>query len=471
MINFSQDLLEKKMRKKSATLPYALKRTLSRILGKENVLFNWEDRVCYGFDALNQSYIPDAVLFPGSAKEISQIVCLANELNFSVIPRGAGSGFSGGSIPVRGGVVMSLSRLNQIRNINPEEHLAIVEPGLVTGDFQSEVEKMGLFYPPDPASLAFCTLGGNVAECAGGPRALKYGVTRDYVEGLEVVFPTGEILSLNRGSQIESLIDLMIGSEGTLGIITQIHLRLLPLPESRATMLAIFSKWAEAAEISTDLSAMGILPSTMEFMDASAIRSVESLLEMGLPKEAQAMLIIEVDGDLSSVQFQVERIKTRVQRAKALSFRIANDTNEADELWKARRAISPSLLNLKPHKINEDVVVPLGKLPSMLERISAISNKYGLLIANFGHAGDGNIHVNILFDRAIQGEEQSAHRATEEIFQAVVELGGALSGEHGIGISKAPFLKMALEDVSIQTMKKIKDAFDPNRILNPGKIF
>jgi glycolate oxidase len=236
-------------------------------------------------------------------------------------------------------------------------------------------------------------------------------------------------------------------------------------------MLVLFSGWGEAAEVSTDLSAMRIIPSTMEFMDASAIQSVESLLGLGLPNEAQAMLIIEVDGDPSSVRVQVERIENRVRKANALIFRVAKDSNEADELWKARRAISPSLLNLKPHKINEDVVVPLGKLPSMLERISVISKRYDLLIANFGHAGDGNIHVNLLFDKAIHGEEMRAQRATEEIFQTVIELGGTLSGEHGIGISKAPFLSMEVGDVGIQTMKKIKEAFDPNLVLNPGKIF
>lgn len=459
------------MGKESFHLPKRLRKALLKILGKGNAQFDWEDRVCYGFDALNQSFLPDAVLFPGSAQEISKILCLANEMNFSVIPRGAGSGFSGGAVPVKGGVVLSLGRLNQTHHIDPKSRLAIVEPGVVTGDFQCAVEKKGLFYPPDPASLAFCTLGGNVAECAGGPRALKYGVTRDYIEGLEIVLPTGDILLVKRSNIAGSLIDLMVGSEGTLGIITKIYIRLLPLPESRATMLVLFSGWGDAAEVSTDLSAMKILPSTMEFMDTSAIRSVEGLLGLGLPDEAQAMLIIEVDGDPSSVRIQVERIENRAKKANALSFRVAKDSNEADELWEARRAISPSLLNLKPHKINEDVVVPLGKLPSMLERISDISERYDLLIANFGHAGDGNIHVNVLFDKTINGEEKRAQRATEEIFQAVIELGGTLSGEHGIGFSKAPFLSMELGDVTIQTMKKIKEFFDPNLVLNPGKIF
>ncbi len=459
------------MGKSSSILPKGLRKHLSRILGQGNALFEWEDRVCYGFDALNQSYLPDAVLFPRSVDEISQILCLANETGLFVIPRGAGSGFSGGSVPVRGGVVLSFGRLSRIPLIDPQNRLAIVEPGVVTGTFQRAVEKKGLFYPPDPASLAFCTLGGNVAECAGGPRALKYGVTKDYVEGLEVVLPTGEILFIKRRNRAGSLIDLMVGSEGTLGIITKIHLRLLPLPESRATMLVLFSGWGDAAEVPSNLSTMGILPSTMEFMDASAIKSVESLMGLGFPKETQALLIIEVDGDHSSVKIQVERIEKMVRRAGALSFRVAKDPNEEDELWMARRAVSPSLLNLKPHKINEDVVVPLGKLPSILERISDISKKYGLMIANFGHAGDGNIHVNVLFDRAIQGEEQKAQRATEEIFRVVVELGGALSGEHGIGFSKSHFLPMEVGDVGIQTMKKIKEAFDPNLVLNPGKIF
>jgi glycolate oxidase len=448
-----------------------LEKELSLIVGKENAFFDLENRICYSYDALNIPHLPDGVLLPRSNEEISKILILANEHPFYVIPRGSGSGFTGGSVPIMGGIIVALNRLNRILSIDHEKMMAVVEPGVITGHLQREVEKRGLFYPPDPASLSFCTIGGNVAECAGGPRGLKYGVTRDYVEGLEVVIPTGEIVFLRREEGDIDLMDLMIGSEGTLGIVTRIHLRLIPLPESKATILFLFSDLEFASHVITEIFNERVSPSTMEFLDAVTLKSIENFLGKGFPECTEVMLIIELDGDPIAVNAQVERIKRFAKTKGNISFRIARDKKEEEEIWMARRAISPSLYRLKPNKINEDVVVPTGKLPSMLKRINEISRKYEVIIANFGHAGDGNIHVNILFDRKVQGEEQKARLARDEIFHSVIDLGGTLSGEHGIGFSKAPYLLMDTGERALDIMKRIKSAFDPNFILNPGKIF
>jgi len=448
---------------------------IKNIVGKENVVEDKETRICYSYDATNLRYLPDLIVYPFNREQISAILKLANEARFPVIPRGAGTGFTGGTLPVEGGVVLVLTKMNRVLQIDPENLVAVVEPGVVTYHLQQEVEKIGLFYPPDPASLKSSTIGGNVAECAGGPRAVKYGVTKDYVLGLEVVLPTGEIITTGVQT-VKSVVGydltkLLVGSEGTLGIITKIILRLLPLPKAKRTMLAMFPDIEAAATTVSQIIASRIIPTTLEFMDNATIRCVEDYLHMGLPVEAGALLIIEVDGAPEALNGEVGEIQKICQANRAIDTKVAKDDKEAEELWKARRAVSSAVVKLNPTKINEDVTVPRSKVANLLRQMEAISKKHNLIIVNFGHAGDGNIHVNVLIDRRKPGEEERAHVAVKEIFEATLGLGGTLSGEHGIGITKAPYLAMELGDMGVKVMKRIKQSFDPNNILNPGKIF
>ncbi len=445
------------------------------IVGKENAYSALEERICYSFDATDQKYLPDLVIFPDTPQQISEILKLAGKEQFPVIPRGAGTGFSGGSLPVRGGVVVVTVRLNQILNIDPENFTATAEPGVVTGDLQKEVEKLGLFYPPDPASLAFSTLGGNIAECAGGPRAVKYGVTKDYILGLEVVLPDGRIIKTGgktiKGVVGYNLTGLLVGSEGTLGIITKAILKLIPLPEAKQTLLAIFPHIADATATIIKIINSGIVPATLEFMDQAAITCVEDYLHLGLPLSSEALLLIEVDGDSETISRQAAAIKDICLKSGAKEVEISKDKESEKRLWRARRSISPSLLKLNPHKINEDIAVPRNKVPDIIKKIGEIARKFDLKIVNFGHAGDGNIHTNIMINRENKEEEKRAEAAVKEIFRETLDLGGTLSGEHGIGITKAPYLKMELGELEIEMMKKLKRAFDPYNILNPGKIF
>ncbi len=448
---------------------------IRNIVGKENVFEDKETRICYSYDATNIKYLPDLVVYPRTREQIAAILKLANEARFPVIPRGAGTGFTGGTLPVEGGVVLVLTKMNQILQIDPDNLLAIVEPGVITADLQKEVEKIGLFYPPDPASLKTSTLGGNVAECAGGPRAVKYGVTKDYVLGLEIVLPTGEIISTGVQT-VKSVVGydltkLLVGSEGTLGIITKIILRLIPLPKAKRTLLAIFPTIEAAATTVSQIISSRIIPTTLEFMDNATIRCVEDYLHMGLPVEAGALLIIEVDGEPEVIAQDILKIQKICLTNQALEAKAAKDDKEAEDLWKARRSVSPAVVKLNPTKINEDITVPRSKVAEILRRVEAIAKKNNLIIVNFGHAGDGNIHVNVMIDKHRPGEEERAHAAVEEIFKAALDLGGTLSGEHGIGITKAPYIAMELGDMGVEVMKRIKKAFDPNNILNPGKIF
>lgn len=448
---------------------------LRNIVGSEHVTLEKQDLVCYSYDATRMEYLPDAVVFPANAEEISLILRLANRERVPVFPRGAGSGFSGGSLPKGGGVALVTTRMNRIVRIDTDNLIAVVEPGVVTGDLQKAVEKLGLFYPPDPASLGFSTIGGNVAECAGGPRAVKYGVTRDYVLGLEVVLPTGEVITTGgetyKGVVGYDMTRLMCGSEGTLGVITRVVLRLLPLPETRATMLAIFDSIEGAANAVAAVIRGRIIPTTLEFLDYSALACIEGEFSLGIPPEARAVLLIELDGERELVEKQASLIGELMRPLGLVDFRAAADAAEAEELWKARRLVSPALRKVNPDKINEDIVVPRSRLPDVIRRIDAIREKYDIPIINFGHAGDGNIHVNVMIDRSRPGENENAENAVREIFSATLDLGGTMSGEHGVGLSKSPYLSMELTGAQIAAMKAIKKALDPNDILNPGKIF
>lgn len=448
---------------------------LASIVGLENVLTEKQDMICYSYDATQMEYLPDAVVHPANPEEVSAVLKLANRRGIPVFPRGAGSGFTGGAIPKAGGIVLVVTRMNRILRIDTENLIAEVEPGVVTEQFQIAVEKLGLFYPPDPASLKFSTLGGNVAENAGGPRCVKYGVTRDFVMGLEVVLPTGEII--RTGTETYKAVvgydmtRLLCGSEGTLGVITKIIFKLLPLPEAKKTMLTIFDSIDGAAKAVSTIIGAKIIPTTLEFMDHATLQCVEKRFNLGVPAEGRAVLLIEVDGDSDLIEKQAARIHELIKPLGLVQFRAAKDDAESAELWRVRRLVSPSLRDVNPDKFNEDIVVPRSKVPDVIRTIEKIQLKYDIPIVNFGHAGDGNIHVNVMIDKQIPGMEAKAHEAIKEVFQAALDLNGTMSGEHGVGLAKAPYIEMELSPVQIATMKSIKHALDPNNILNPGKMF
>ncbi|MHB8782772.1 MAG: FAD-binding oxidoreductase [Desulfobacteria bacterium] len=434
-----------------------------------------ETRICYSFDATGKMFLPDAVVYPVNAEEVRQTVLLANLHRFPVVPRGAGSGFSGGSLPVRGGIVLSTERMDRIVTVDTENLYAVVEPGVVTGTLKEEARRKGLFYPPDPASLKFSTLGGNIAECSGGMCAVKYGVTRDYVLGLEAVLGTGELVRTGvataKGVVGYDLTRMLVGSEGTLGIVTRATLRLIPLPESAATLLAFFPENRKSADAVNAIVAARVTPSAMELMDRTAIECVQALMPVPLPEGTGSALLLEVDGPEGQVAREADLL-TEVCRAHgALEVRRASDAPGRDELWKLRRSISPALLRVAPVKLNEDIVVPRSRLADMFAFLSDLSDRRNVRIVNFGHAGDGNIHVNIMISGTDADETRRAEEAVAEVFRKTVEMGGTISGEHGVGISKAPFLEMEVGPLGVAVMKRLKACFDPNGILNPGKIF
>jgi len=448
---------------------------LCAIVGPENIATEKQDLICYGYDATQMEFLPSAVVHPANAEETAAVLRLANQRMFPVFPRGAGSGFTGGALPKAGGVVLVTTRMNKILRIDTENLIAEVEPGVVTEDFQKAVEKLGLFYPPDPASLKFSTLGGNVAENAGGPRCVKYGVTKDFVMGLELVLPTGEIIRTGTETYKAvvgyDLTRLLCGSEGTLGVITKIIFKLLPLPEAKKTMLTIFDSIDGAAQAVSTIIGAKIIPTTLEFMDYATLQCVEKRFNLGIPPEGRAVLLIEVDGDLELIEKQAARIHDLIKPLGLVQFRAAKDNAESEALWKVRRLVSPSLRDVNPHKFNEDIVVPRSKVPVVIRQIEKIQQKYDIPIVNFGHAGDGNIHVNVMINKEIPGQEEKAHEAIKEIFQAALDLNGTMSGEHGVGLAKQPYIEMELSPAQIKTMQGIKLALDPNNILNPGKIF
>lgn len=448
---------------------------LRSIVGADNITTEKQELLCYSYDATQMEFLPVAVVHPANAEEVAAVLKLANRENFPVFPRGAGSGFSGGALPKAGGIVLVTTRLNRILRIDTENLIAEVEPGVVTEQFQQEVEKLGLFYPPDPASLKFSTLGGNVAENAGGPRAVKYGCTKDFVMGLEVVLPGGEIIRTGgetyKGVVGYDLTKLLCGSEGTLGIITKIIFKLLPYPDAKKTMLTIFDSIDGAAKSVSAIIKSKIIPTTLEFMDYATLQCVERRFNLGIPPEGRAVLLIEVDGDRELIEKQAQQIHDIIKPLGLVQFRAAKDNAESEQLWKVRRLVSPSLRDVNPDKYNEDIVVPRSKVPDVIRRIETIQQRFDIPIVNFGHAGDGNIHVNVMIDKAVPGMEEKAHEAIREVFRAALDLGGTMSGEHGVGLSKAPYIELELTPSQIAAMKAIKHSLDPNNILNPGKMF
>lgn len=449
---------------------------LKEITGNKNFLDSQEDKICYSYDGTPLiETLPEAIVFPENEEQISKIIQLANQENFAVVPRGAGTGLSGGSVPVKNSVVLVLTKWNKILEIDQANLTATVQPGVVTGEFQREVEKTGLFYPPDPSSMNVCTIGGNVAENAGGLRGLKYGVTKNYVLGVEMILPNGEHL-ITGGKNMKdvagyNLRDFIVGSEGTLGIITKVLLKLIPKPTKSITMLAYFDKLSDSALSVSDIIAAHITPCTMEFLDNTTINCVEDYTKIGLPRNAEAILLLEVDGRGSEVDEDAQTIMKILKKNNASTIRSANNVEESLLLKSARRSAFSALARRKPTTILEDATVPRSELPVMIEKVKEAATKYDVLIGNFGHAGDGNLHPTCLTDERDKTEIDKAHRAFDFIFNETIKLGGTITGEHGTGLAKKQFLEHQIGIPGMEMMKKIKLAIDENNILNPDKIF
>ena len=416
------------------------------------------------------------VVKPGNKEEIVKVMQLAHQHGIPVTAMGAATGNSGGAVPLKGGICLGMTRLKKIIKIDVENKLAIVEPGAITDDFSNAVNRTGtLFYPPDPASSKISTIGGNVAECAGGPRGIKYGVTRDYVLGLEVVLPDGQVVET--GNQVDGDMCgpdwtmLFVGSEGTLGIVTKIIVRLAEKPETKQTLLAVFNSLDDAANAVSTIIKSGTIPTTLEIMDNLTIRAVEDYLKAGLPVEAEAVLLIEVDGTKVEVEKQSGQVIKVCGQCGAADVQIAVTNEDIDRLWKARRSISPACGKINPTKFAEDATVPRSKVPEMVRRAKEIAKKHNIKMLLFGHAGDGNLHPTILTNKHDRAEMERVEHAVEELFRTALELGGTLSGEHGIGYMKAGFLKWELGESGFAAGLKVKTAIDPRNILNPEKMF
>lgn len=451
--------------------------SLIKALGKEAVLYTPEDLAVYSYDGTFVERQPGVIVLPGTTAQVSQVVRLAGEAGVPIVPRGMGSGLAAGSIPLpEGGIVICLTRMNHILEIDTQNATVRTEAGVITAELQTEVEKVGLFYPPDPSSIRHSTIGGNIACNAGGPRCLKYGVTGDYVLGLTVVLADGRVLNTG-GKPIKDvtgydLNGLFTGSEGTLGLITEALLRLVAKPGYARTALAEFVSLMDASRTVNALLTAGIVPATLELMDQTAVSCIEEAMHLGLPTDVEALLLIETDGtDQDCVQREIEICFQICQENGARSVKMAQTEAERSSLWKARRSISPSLARKAPNKLGEDITVPRSAIPAIIQQLRAISAKYDLPIVIFGHAGDGNLHPNILFDKRQPDQWEKVEQMVGEIFDASLALGGTLSGEHGVGVLKRPFLEKALGPVSIEIQRQIKHALDPKNILNPGKVF
>jgi glycolate oxidase len=446
-----------------------------QIIRTGKVLTEESDRFSYSFDASFGTYLPDAVIQTKSVEELAELVKFANREKVPVYPRGHSTCLSGGPLPVKGGMVIDLSVMDDVLIIDPEDLIAIVSPGVRTADIHKAAEAKGLMYPPDPSSSNVSTIGGNLAENSGGPRGLKYGVTKDYVIGLEVITPQGEIIRTG-GRTVKNvtgydLTKLIVGSEGTLGIITKAILRLIPKPPATETVMAIFDDLVDAGRAISQILTSGILPSKMELMDKATMQAVENYQPSGLPTDAEAMILLELDGHPIAIRDEAEQVFRVCKEVGAREVRIPQTQKEKEDMWKARKLVSPAIVRIKPTKISEDATVPRSKIPEMCRRLQQIKEKYNIHLVVFGHVGDGNLHPNIVADKSDKEEMKRVEMAVAEIFEAAVELGGTLSGEHGIGTMKAPFMEMELGEVGLDMMKRIKQAWDPNNIMNPGKIF
>ena len=448
---------------------------LRAIVGEENLVVDPEKVEPYGADAVKEKFPPEAVVFPDSTGQIVAILKLANEYLFPVTARGGGVGYTGGAVPIDGGIVIGTDRMKKIFEINSDDLYMVCQPGLTTFEVQQAAAEVGLLFAPDPASYKDSYIGGNIAENAGGMRTPKYGVTKHHVLGLEVVTATGEIIRTG-GKTVKNVVGfdltgLMCGSEGMLGIITEATLKLLPMPEATSTVRANFRSMEEACRVLTKFTPKGLLPMAMEVIDKYCIEAVEDNYAFGLSRDANAILLVAVDGSKEEVEKNARLVERIITENGGFDVVRAQSKEEEDKLWDVRRAISPSLMKYGTLKINEDVVVPRSKVPELIAKIEEIGKRNNTFVANFGHAGDGNIHVNFVVDRNNPEEVARARQCVAETFKLSIELGGTISGEHGIGYVKAPYLDYAVDQPTLKIMKGIKKLFDPNGILNPGKMF
>lgn len=449
---------------------------LIQVLGTENVLTEQEDLMTYAYDATAamKHFKPDAVVSPVSTEQVSEVVKIAARNNIPIYPRGSGTNLSGGTIPTNGGIVLTTLNLNKIIEIDQDNLTATVQPGVIIQALNNEVVKFGLLYPPDPGTVATATMGGSLSECSGGLRGLKYGVTKHYIMGLQIVLPNGEVIRWG-GKTVKNvtgydLVALFTGAEGTLGIVTEIIVKLIPAPEARKSILGVFDDVDKAGRAIASIIRNKIIPATLEIMDNVTIQTVENFVHAGLPMDAEAVLLVEVDGYKEVVEREAVLVEQILKEEKAIEVKIAKNDQERDLIWLARRRALPALAQKRPTTVLEDATVPRSKIPDMIKAIRKIAEKYNLQIATFGHAGDGNLHPTILTDERDQDEMKRVHLAVDEIFKTAISLGGTLSGEHGIGIAKMGYLDWEFGEAGVAALRRIKEALDPNYLLNPGKI-
>ena len=462
----------------------ALLTELRSAIGAERVSTDPAELAAYSYDGTWAEARPAVVLHPVTTPHVSDVLRMADRERIPIVPRGAATGLAGGAVPIAGGWCLNLARMNRILDISAADSVVVVQPGAVTGTLQREVEKQGLFYPPDPASLHMCTIGGNVSTNAGGSRCLKYGVTADYVLGLEVVLPGGRVMRTGRRTIKDvvgyNLTQLFIGSEGTLGVVTEITLKLIPKPAAQATALAAFPRLADAYEVVGQILASGIVPLVTELMDQTVVRAVDAFQQSRasyareapyarLPPDVEALLLVAVDGDRDQVERDIDAIAGLLKASGASEVRRARDAIESEALWEARRSVSPALIRLAHDRLGEDIVVPRGSIPRMVERIQQISRECDLPIAVFGHIGDGNLHPTILCDRRDAAMMKRVEAAAGAIFDAAITLDGSITGEHGVGLIKVDHVTRSVDPVALEAMLAIKRLFDPNGIMNPGK--
>ena len=451
-----------------------MRSALAAAVGRETLLTDPADRYPYGYDNSRRHALPDAVVYATQTDQVAAVVRACHAHGVPLLARGRGTGTAGGTVPLQGGVVLTLERMDRILVTDGANRFMRVEAGVTNQNVQDAAATHGFFWPPDPTSAAYCTVGGNVAVNAAGPRAVKYGATRENVLGLTAVTGSGEIVHTGvyttKSVVGYDLTRLIIGSEGTLAIVTEATLKLTPLPEARRTLQAVYRDIHSATEAVTDIMAQPIVPCALELMDHASIEMVRGYSKAALPHGAGAMLMIEVDGPEAAMTAAVGAIDRAARNHGCLSFAVATSAEEVAALWATRKALSPALRNIAPNKLNEDVVVPVSRIPELIDGLSALSKEFGIPIVNFGHAGNGNIHVNLLYDTQDPTQEKNALPCLSRVFDLVLALGGTLSGEHGIGVAKRDFMARAIEPATLALMRAIKKEFDPKGILNPGKV-
>ncbi len=446
---------------------------LREICGKENLLTDPSDCWPYGYDNSRRQALPDAVVLATDHDQIQGLIQLCNQEKIPLIARGRGTGTTGATVPIHGGIVLSLERMSRIIKMDPANRVMVVEPGITNQQVQDTAKEHGFFWSPDPTSAAFCTVGGNLAYNSAGPRTVKYGSTRDNVLGLRAI--TGEGNEIRTGVYTSKgvvgydLTRLLIGSEGTLAVITEATLKLLPLPEAKRTLQAIYRDIDSAAKAVSAIMAQPVTPCALEFIDGQAIEMIRSYSKANLPQGAGAMLMIEVDGLEAGLDQAADKVAAAARNDGLLHVTVARNHDEVKALWETRKALSPALRNIAPKKINEDVVVPVSEIPTLISGLQDLAGKYGITIVNFGHAGNGNIHVNLLIDADDPQQMQNAEKCLDEVFSLVLKLNGTISGEHGVGLEKRDFVAREIDAVTLDLMHRIKRQFDPNNILNPGK--